>query len=504
MNQRRTWSGDSRTVFLGAGFWLLVAGCATTPSAPPLARLHAVADSVMTTPPLHRTHWGIQVRDATRGRTLLSVNEDRHFIPASNNKLLVSAVALAELGAEYRWHTDFRLLPAGGGGADTLPSLLVVGRGDPTISGRFHGTDREAVDALADSIISAWTAAPRAIGAVVVDASHFDDRLRHGTWEIDDLVWYYAAPVAAFGVAEGAVALHVASGIAHGAPAVVEAVDPSGPVVVRNLLRTDSMATARRWRVERIAGTDTVVVEGILPTGVSGDTAWISVSHPAVHGGVALARALAGRGLPVLGEVRVVHDTTEARILAARAAAIPIHTRRSPPLVDVVAGLLKPSQNWIAESVVKTLGAERGDGGSWSGGIDVLERYLAEVAGIDPDAFFLRDASGLSAQNLVTPAALVELLDHARERPWGADFRRALAMPGEEGTLSGRLQGLAGRLEAKTGTITNVNSLSGYLLTDDGRELTFSILSNGSGRPASEVRAAIDRIVAAAAAGGAP
>ncbi|HET7042293.1 MAG TPA: D-alanyl-D-alanine carboxypeptidase, partial [Gemmatimonadales bacterium] len=106
--------------------------------------------------------------------------------------------------------------------------------------------------------------------------------------------------------------------------------------------------------------------------------------------------------------------------------------------------------------------------------------------------------SGLSAQNLITPSATVRLLDHARGQPWGAVYRAAQAEPGVEGTtLENRLPGFEGRLFAKTGTIANVNALSGYVTTRTGRELIFSILTNGSGRPAPLVRQAIDRVVLA-------
>jgi D-alanyl-D-alanine carboxypeptidase/D-alanyl-D-alanine-endopeptidase (penicillin-binding protein 4) len=106
----------------------------------------------------------------------------------------------------------------------------------------------------------------------------------------------------------------------------------------------------------------------------------------------------------------------------------------------------------------------------------------------------------LSAQNLVSPHAFVLLLEHARRSAWGTLYRTALPAPGMAGsTLSRRLSGLESRIAAKTGSIANVNSLSGYLRTDDGRDLTFSIITNATGRPASEVRAGMDALVRAIA-----
>jgi D-alanyl-D-alanine carboxypeptidase/D-alanyl-D-alanine-endopeptidase (penicillin-binding protein 4) len=190
---------------------------------------------------------------------------------------------------------------------------------------------------------------------------------------------------------------------------------------------------------------------------------------------------------------RVIRDSAASAALRAPAALI--GEMMSPPMSQIVAHMLATSQNWIAEQLAKTMGAEIAGDGSWRGGLDAARTFLSDVAGIDTAAFLLRDASGLSAQNLLTPAATVDLLRFARLQPWGAMFRNGLAQPSLPGTLSSRLAPLAGRVFAKTGTITNVNSLSGYLVTDGGRELIFSIFSNASGLPAATVRNAIDQIV---------
>jgi D-alanyl-D-alanine carboxypeptidase/D-alanyl-D-alanine-endopeptidase (penicillin-binding protein 4) len=220
------------------------------------------------------------------------------------------------------------------------------------------------------------------------------------------------------------------------------------------------------------------------------------VTDPPAYAARAFASALGRKGIAV-ARVRVVRDPEEAATNeAGTTPARHIATHRSPPLTEIVAAILKPSQNWIAEQLLLTLGAARGEGGSWREGIAVERRYLLDSIGIDSAAFSLRDASGLSAQNLLTPAAIVQMLDHARRAPWGETYRLALAQPGVEGTtLSSRLPDLEGRVFAKTGTIANVNSLSGYVTTEGGRRLVFSIMTNGSGLPSASVRRAIDALV---------
>jgi D-alanyl-D-alanine carboxypeptidase/D-alanyl-D-alanine-endopeptidase (penicillin-binding protein 4) len=154
----------------------------------------------------------------------------------------------------------------------------------------------------------------------------------------------------------------------------------------------------------------------------------------------------------------------------------------------------------MTEQTVRALGARYGDEGSWNEGIDVVEAYLVNEVGVRPSDISARDGSGLSFYNLITPRAIVRILTEMHQMPWAAEYRDAMAEPGEDGsTLENRLEGLEGRIFAKTGTISNVNSLSGYLVRENGHEIVFSILTNGSGLPSSRVRRAIDEIVHALA-----
>jgi D-alanyl-D-alanine carboxypeptidase/D-alanyl-D-alanine-endopeptidase (penicillin-binding protein 4) len=185
-----------------------------------------------------------------------------------------------------------------------------------------------------------------------------------------------------------------------------------------------------------------------------------------------------------------------AYALKSCTGATKLVSHTSPPLSDIVEAILEPSQNWMTEQLVRTLGQQMGEEGSWREGFRIEEEFLTLQVGVDSLDLALRDGSGLAAYNLVTPRALVRILSFMRRSPHSELYRLALAEPGEEeGTLRRRLPGFEGRVFAKTGTITHVNSLSGYLVTGEGREVIFSILTNGSGLPSGGVRAAIDRIV---------
>ncbi|MEJ2185147.1 MAG: D-alanyl-D-alanine carboxypeptidase/D-alanyl-D-alanine-endopeptidase [Gemmatimonadota bacterium] len=502
-------------------------------------------DSITTTPPLDRTAWGIEVYDLDAHRPLFQLNAHKHFVPASNTKLVVTTVSMGELGPDWRYHTPVYAIldPA----ADTVArTLVLVGRGDPSFSGRFNPSEFAVADSLADSVAVAGI---RRIGRIAIDASYFEPQGFNPSWEAGDEPWYYAAPVRGAEAGEGAVAVVVTPGRRPGDAASVDVLAPGGALVVLDSIVSDTAGNGRDLDFERRFGSDTVRISGTIAVDQSPDTSWIAVADPARYLGLQLRAALDSVGimadsldvvtdsavsaalLPVqptplcdgpcssiescrvdprtrrqevpdttcvtLPDPRAVDTWPDTVRLPDGAVAVRVATWASPPLADMVGGLLKPSQNWIAETLLKTLGARMQGEGSWTAGIRAEYHYLFDVVGIDSAAVYLRDGSGLSAQNLVTPNAVVQLLRFVDRQPWGSVYRQDMAEPGQQGTLEHRLVALEGRLHAKTGTIRHVNALSGYLTADDGRRLAFSILTNASGIPSGDVRAAIDGIVEA-------
>lgn len=482
---------------------VLTAGCAHLRPAPPAPTLEERIEGVLAAPPLDGVHWGLLVVDAEDGRILYERNAARRFVPASNMKVPVTAAALGLLGPDYRWETGFYAPIIRRDGND----LYLPARGDPTLGPPFHESADEAMAALADSLGAAGF---REIGGdLVVDVSAWDSTTVPTSWMVGNLAPRFGATGGAFTVGAGELEIELEGGGAPGEEARLSW-RPLGPeTFVENRVttaeadapisvRTSFLPESRRW-----------VVEGSVPVGERLEIVR-AVRDPVRHSVEVLRRALEEKGIPVRGEVRIVWDRGEPLgegclsgclrrcPTLARVAAL-----ASPPLSEVVRAILEPSQNWMTEQLVRTLGAERGGEGSWSEGLEAVTDYLKEDVGIDSLDVHLRDGSGLSAYNLLTPRALVAVLDHARRQPWGDSFREAQAEPGrEDTTLEDRLPGLEGRVFAKTGTISHVNALSGYLVADDGRELVFSILTNASNLPAAEVRDAIDRLVEELAGGG--
>jgi D-alanyl-D-alanine carboxypeptidase/D-alanyl-D-alanine-endopeptidase (penicillin-binding protein 4) len=471
------------------------------PAPAPNARMAFTIDSLADAAPTQHTTWGIEVFDQQTGKVLYERNSDRHYIPASNTKLVVTSVAMGMLGPDFRYRTN--ILAGDVSGTGTSTGVIIVGSGDPTFSARFWKTPFAAAAAFADSIYA--TGIRRIDGPLTVDASRFTDAMINGTWEVGDLPGGSAPPVGAFAMEEGIFRVVFNPGQTAGAPVTASwpgwpSNNPlDGQPISISRIHTDTAGSRGSMDVDYLGRRDTIYFTGTVPAGRP-DTSSYSMTDPPLYAGRAVAAALEARGIAVLGGVRVVRDSASAADARRQIANVhTIATMTSPPLSEIVSAILHPSQNWIAETLLKTLGAERGTSGSWRGGLAVERTYLVKTVGLDSLDFNLRDASGMSPQNLLSPNAIVRILEHDRNATWGKAYAAALAAPGEPGTLQTRLKEYEGRLRGKTGTISNVATLSGFLVTDNGRAVTFSIMTNGTGLGSAVVRRPADEMVRAIA-----
>lgn len=509
---------------------ILLSGCAnalgggasanTTPEAElPLA---IRIDQLLAEPPFNGVQWGILIIDGENGRTIYERNPATRLIPASNMKIPVTAAALDLLGPDFRWETSFFSGSPVSEGTVTGP-LGLVGTGDPTLGAPFFSSSTEALGALADSLFAAGVR--RVTGPLVVDVSRWDSTTVPESWMVGNLSPAFGSTGGAFVVGRGEVSITVIGGATPGAPAAMDW-SPRGDFdFVRSevttaapgdsaAVRTAFLPESRRWHLTgtvRPGEVRTIILAARDPVRLAADALgrtlrergialeggveidWGVQGNDSTTGGDAIAGREPGPGIPNSGLPTPGDPGPTIPPLA------PVHRiagLTSPPLVEVVHTLLDTSQNWMTEQLVRTLGAERGEGGRWSEGFQVIENYLVADIGVDSLDLHMEDGSGLSAYNLLTPRAIIRLLAHARMQPWADEYRNALPTPGRSGgTLTGRLAGLEGQVHAKTGTIMNVNSLSGYLRSDGEREVIFSILSNGSNLPASQVRERMDALV---------
>ncbi len=486
---------------------LATAGCATAPAAPPpLAPLAERIEAVTAEPPFDGVHWGILLVDPASGRLLYERNANLRFVPASNMKIPVTHAALALLGPDWRFRTTLTAMAGPDPDGVIAGSLLLTPQGDPSLGPPWYPRDGAALDSLSAGLRAAGVRAVR--GDLVVDVSRWDSTTVPSSWMVGNLATRSGATGGAFAIDAGELRIEVTGGTTPGDSASVRWTPFGRGTFVENRVLTGTVSEgvrivtsyqpeARRW-----------IVEGRLPPAAS-EVVVRAQRDPVRVAADALLASLVGAGIAVDGELRILWTPDEARQVIPEegtpdwAARVELASLESPPMAEIARAILEPSQNWMTEQVVRALGAELGGRGSWSAGFRVMSEFFEEELGIDPADLHFRDGSGLSAYNLLSPRALVRMLDDARGRPWAEAYRDAMAEPGRSGTtLSGRLGGLEGRVFAKTGTISHVNSLSGYLVRDDGRELTFAILTNAANLPAAEVRGAIDRVLRAMAEGG--
>jgi D-alanyl-D-alanine carboxypeptidase/D-alanyl-D-alanine-endopeptidase (penicillin-binding protein 4) len=451
---------------------------------PAALRFGERADALLEAAPSSKGDWGLIVLDAQTGETLFEKNADGYFVPASNMKLFTTALALAKLGPDYRFHTT--LETRGTISADGILSgdVLLVGRGDPNLSNRkfpyelkeeFDGPPERAVAELADALVARGV--KEISGDVVGDDSYFPRERYPNGWEIDDMVWEYGAAISAIVVDDNTVAVTLTPGEKMGDP-VQAAVAPLTPdFVLQNDVTTSAAELKSDLTLTREPGANLVVVRGTLPAKGSPRKLVLAIEEPAQHAASVLAAMLAQRGVKLDGKIRAVHvaetDTTPRTVLAEHI---------SVPLGDSVKLVNKISQNLHTEMLLRTAARQNG---LWSTPEEMLKtpQDFYASAGIAPDDVIQTDGSGLSRHDLVTPRAIVTLLKYAQAQPWFPPYYASLPVAGIDGSLQDRMKGTvaAGRIHAKTGSVEHVRTLSGFAETPSGRRLIFSFLSNNQG-----------------------
>ncbi len=437
---------------------------------------------------------GIHVADLNTGATLYERNSRLPMTPASNMKLLSSALALSSLGPDYRFETRV-LSPALPSPAGGVASLRIVGGGDPSLSGRAYpyekkpgnGNPLAGLEDLADQVVRMGV---KRVGMVIGDDRLFPFDPTPEGWTADDGTWEYGAPVSALTVHDNALLLTVRP-VKTSPLAEVSFLPPSDYFTVSNGLRV-AQGLARKVEVARAAGSRVVRISGTSPPGGGASTVSIAIDDPALYAAETFKRLLEERGVVVRGASRADHRMPGESFAPPDGAVLA--RRVSPPLSQILEVVNKVSQNLHAELVLlETARVKRGEA-SRELAMGEMAAFLSSF-GTEPGDTDLYDGSGLSRRALVTPETLTRLLVQMH-RTHGDAFRQLLPVAGEDGTLAARFRGATGAagIRAKTGTISHVTALSGYAGDDPSRRVAFSIISNHQTSPASEVRTAVDTI----------
>lgn len=464
-----------------------------------VAELQTRIAEILRKPELASAMVGIKVVSLNSGRVLFEENANKLLRPASNMKLYTVATALDRLSPDFRFTTSVYAAAKPDAAGVIHGNLTIYGRGDPSIAARFNNGDYfKGIDDLATKI--AATGVRRVEGDLVGDETYFTGPQYGSGWEWEDLQWYYGAEVSALTVNDNALDLFVKPGAQIGTPALVTTGPPDPLLTIVNRVTTGPKGGKRELTVHRGLGENTLEVSGSIPLDDRGYNGGVGISHPALLFVYLLRASLAQHGVIITGKSRTAGAvnqsllTVGATLSTAKAnadpplsAAIEITSRQSPPLSEVAAHTLKPSQNLYTELILRTLGkvvpppssAANGVRTAEDSGIEVVKSFLKE-AGLNPDALVLTDGSGLSRNDMVTAAATVQLLTFMSKHKYANALRDALPIAGTDGTLRNRFKGTVAEnnLRAKTGSLASAASLSGYVTTAAGENLVFSIIVN--------------------------
>lgn len=450
--------------------------------------LKQAMQSVIDQSPLGTARVTVQVRSLDDGTVVFARDADELLNPASNVKLFTAAAALTQLGTEYRFETEFLVPTEFKEGKAKV--LYIRGKGDPTITTeRLYGMVADLVHA---GLVE--------VQDIVVDDSWFDADREPPGYDQESGDKAYLAPTGALSLNWNTVGVYLRPGDAAGQPAFVEVEPPSDYFVVDGKVTTGTK-TQRRFdvssSVERDRVRQKIEVEGVVPVDKGTWSVWRKIDQPALYFGFTVKAMLKQRGVKVKGRIRAGQVPPGQKMLAVAV---------SDTLDIVLKKLNKHSSNFVAEQLIKTLGAERrGAPGSTARGIDVVEEFLAKDVGLSRGSFVMKNGSGLNDANRFSAAQTNRLLTYMMKNfPLMPEYLSALGIAGKDGTLKYRFEGsdAVGRLRAKTGTLENVSALSGYVQAVGGERFVFSVMVNDFPGRASTVVRHIDALGAAVAAFG--
>ncbi len=428
--------------------------------------------------------WGVFVVSLNDGRIVCAREARKLFIPASIEKVVTSVVALDKLGPDFRWKTE--AMGAKRIDAGTLAGDLVLyGAGEPDF-------DQTALDKLADVLRKQGL--NRITGNIIGDDSYFTgDPIGEG-WSWGELQWYYGAPASALTFNLNQVTVSVENGEAKLSP-------ETDHVRITNRIGRPVPGEPESIGLKRGLGDNQIYLYG------EGNDlrAKVAVENPALWAAKNLKSALEKRGVRIEGKPRSVDWMSSPK--ADPADLIKLASAESAPLRDIIRKMNKDSVNLYAELILRTLGKKFGETapdvnphaakvrGDDSAGTSVIKKWLRDN-GISADEVEIRDGSGLSRLDYVTPEVFGRVLIFAAQCQFAETFKNSLPIAGMDGTLRGRLANVRGKILAKTGSITYVNSLAGYAKNLRDEPFAFVLIVNNATRK-SDTSNLIDQIATA-------
>jgi len=430
--------------------------------------------------PFSTTRTSIQVLDGETGQSIFSHNPDLLLKPASNMKVVTSATAIALLGPEFRFKTSFYASRPPDEAGVIHGDFYIKGGGSPGLVGEEWWLIARRIRSLGITRIE---------GDLIGDDTYFDDTRRGPRWPSPVVDNPYNAPVSALSCFYSSVGITVRPTSPGKAPEIFLDPFPSYFKVVNRAVTSSQgldLRVGRQWDGEQ----NIIHVEGRIPAGAAPISTYRSVEEPTVYALSAFRDAALKEGITIAGTLK--------RGVLPKGSRL-VHVHESKPLADLIQDMNKESNNFMAESVLKAIGAETaGPPGTSQKGAAAVKRYL-ESLGVGTEGLVQVDGSGLSPENRVSANILARLLLATHENFQAApEFMASLPIGGIDGTLDHRMMGTPAtrKIRAKTGFINGVSSLSGYAWNENGRLLIFSIVVNDSGGGLGDVIQSVDRFCA--------
>lgn len=486
----------------------------STKTSTTLADLKSRIDEIVRQPALEPGFFAIKIVSLDSGQVIYEQDANKFVRPASNMKLYTVAAAFDRLTPDFHFVTSVYAKEKLEDGK-IKGDLIIYGRGDPSIAARFNNGDYfKGINDLADRIVAAGV--KRIKGDLVGDESYFNGAPVGSGWEWEDLTWSYGAQVSALTINDNAIDLNIKPGDRIGAPVSITTGPPSSSfMTIVNRATTAAKGSRGDLRIYRGLGANSLEITGTLPMGDAGFVGGVSIPDPALAFVSMLRDALIKRDVKIDGRVRTVttrsgvsmipgvSSAAQPMTVPSQAAPVEIASLPSPAFNSIAAQTLKPSQNQYTELILRTLGRTQPPVSGETGrarddeenGLEVVKNFLRQ-AGVNDNDVALNDGSGLSRNDLISANTTIQLLTFMSKHKYFAQFREALPIAGVDGTLRTRMRGTPaeGNVRAKTGSLSSVASLSGYVTTAGGEHLIFSMMLNNYPDAAAVRRDSIDAI----------
>ncbi len=453
------------------------------------ADLSAQINEILSIEQLDGSIAGVSVRDAVTGEVLYDKNGDTRLHPASNMKLLTSTAALETLGKEYRFSTEV-LTDGNQKGKVLHGNLYLKGKGDPTLLEK--DLDQFAEDLKKQGI-------KKIKGDLIGDDTWYDDVRLSLDLNWSDEPYYTGAQVSALTLSPdtdydaGTVIVEVLPADKEGEPAQVRMTPENEYITIVNKSKMVAADQSKDISIEREHGSNNIVIEGTMPIDGSASKSWSTVWEPTGYAVDVFKKSLEDEGIKFIGQSDTITASTpeKAKLLTSK---------HSMTLEELLVPFMKLSNNGHGEVLTKEMGKVVHGEGSWDKGIEVIEDTMTDL-GVNPDTILLRDGSGMSHKNYIPANDLSQLLFAVQQKEWYPAFEYSLPVAGESerftgGTLRSRMKEdpVKGNVLAKTGSLTSVSALSGYVHSQHGEKFIFSVMINNYLGSSGGIRDVEDRI----------